>query len=301
MVSVVISTYKREGELRRAIESVLNQTYKNYEIIVIDDNGRGTPLQIRTKKLIDKYIQNGKRVKYFSNEINLGGGLARNVGIQKSSGKYIAFLDDDDEFLPLKVEEQVRLFENSINENLALVYCYATSYDNDGNRIMDYCNDIRGSENCIYNQMLSCIAATSQWLCRTDLLREISGFHDVPSRQDSNLMLRLLLSGYAIDRVDKILLKYNSHSGARISTGGLSMLEGNLKYRELCRRNYNLLSSREIRNVEGRFSFVFSKIFIKNRCFDLVKEEIENLWHLNKKQWLKIVIFRELVRFRISG
>lgn len=99
-VSVVIPTFKRPALVRRAIASVLNQTYRDFEIVVVDDGSpddtRGAVTGIRDE-----------RVRYLRHERNRGLPASRNTGIKAASGEYIAFLDDDDEWLPEKLERQI--------------------------------------------------------------------------------------------------------------------------------------------------------------------------------------------------
>ncbi len=112
LVSAIITTHNRKELLSRAINSVLNQTYKNIECIVIDDaSSDGTNELCQNSKITYIYIP--------SNE-SRGGNYARNLGIKAASGKYCAFLDDDDYWLPTKIEKQVSLIEQM---NCEMVYC----------------------------------------------------------------------------------------------------------------------------------------------------------------------------------
>ncbi|MDI6820688.1 MAG: glycosyltransferase [Patescibacteria group bacterium] len=111
-VSVIIPTYNFSQYIGEAIDSVLNQTYKNIEIIVIDD---GSTDNIHV--VLGKYIKNGQ-IKYFYQE-NRGPGVARNLGIKNSFGDFIAFLDADDVWRSDKLEKQMKLFENP---KVGLVY-----------------------------------------------------------------------------------------------------------------------------------------------------------------------------------
>jgi len=97
MVSVVIPTFNRALMTCRAIQSVFNQSFNNYEIIVVDDGSTDNTSEVIKKKW------NGK-ITYIRYQNNKGGSYARNIGIKKSRGRYIAFLDSDDEWLPLKLE-----------------------------------------------------------------------------------------------------------------------------------------------------------------------------------------------------
>lgn len=127
LVSVIIPTYSRPRNLKRAIDSVLNQTYNNIEIIVVDDNGEGTPSQIETESVIEPYI-NMNNFYYLKHKVNRNGGAARNTGFKYSHGKYIAFLDDDDEFLPRKIEIQVNKLEQ-LDESWGGCYCNTNLID----------------------------------------------------------------------------------------------------------------------------------------------------------------------------
>lgn len=120
LVSTVIITYKRPLDvLARAIRSVLAQTYENIELTVVNDS----PEDVLLEKSIHDYIEtlNDGRIKYICHEKNMGANTARNTGLTNSHGKYIAFLDDDDEWLQNKIEKQVAAFESK--QNVGLVYC----------------------------------------------------------------------------------------------------------------------------------------------------------------------------------
>jgi teichuronic acid biosynthesis glycosyltransferase TuaG len=112
LVSVIVPTYDRTDFLKLTIESVINQTYQNIEIIVIDD---GTP---HDKNLF--LCQTFEKVKYIKIENSGGPAKPRNVGINLAKGKYAAFIDDDDLWLPHKIETQVNILE--LNPEFSLVH-----------------------------------------------------------------------------------------------------------------------------------------------------------------------------------
>ena len=115
LVSIIIPTYKRPDTLDRAINSVLNQTYKNIEVIVVDDNNPDTEARSKTEHIMSVYADN-PRVRYIKHEKNKNGSAARNTGARYSQAKYVAFLDDDDEFFPEKIEAQVKRLEELPDE-----------------------------------------------------------------------------------------------------------------------------------------------------------------------------------------
>ena len=113
-VSVIIPTHKRSNSLIRAINSVLNQSYKNIEIIVVDDNDQNSDYRKNNEKKLSIY-RNDKRVIYLKHEKNMNGACARNTGIKKATGDYITFLDDDDYFLKERIEKLVNKLEQCKN------------------------------------------------------------------------------------------------------------------------------------------------------------------------------------------
>lgn len=115
LVSIIIPTYNRTDYLDLTIQLVLNQTYQNIEIIVIDDGTPNNNNEVLCKKF-------GK-VKYIKIENSGGPAKPRNIGIREAKGKYIAFVDDDDLWLPTKLEKQVAVLENNLDFGLVHSCC----------------------------------------------------------------------------------------------------------------------------------------------------------------------------------
>lgn len=106
LVSAIITTHNRKKLLMKAIESVRNQTWSNIEIIVVDDGSTDG-----TRQAVEEAAKQGPLL-YLYNTDALGGNYARNLGIRQAKGEYLAFLDDDDEWLPVKTERQVRYYQD---------------------------------------------------------------------------------------------------------------------------------------------------------------------------------------------
>lgn len=202
-VSVIIPTYKRTERLERAIKSVIKQTYPNIELIIVDDNGKDSVFTSKISKMINvKY----KSVvsKYIIHEKNSGGAAARNTGIKASTGKYIALLDDDDEFLPDKLSKQVRKIKK-LDTTWGGVYCgYAyhisdlkigeKNYSAEGNLLLD-----------LFLQKNN-IAAGSTLLARKEVFSTIGLFDtEFKRHQDWEFMIRFF-SKYKIAVVNEILV-----------------------------------------------------------------------------------------------
>ncbi|MCL5408450.1 MAG: glycosyltransferase [Candidatus Omnitrophica bacterium] len=117
LVSIIIPTYNRADLLPRAINSCLNQTYKNLEIIIIDDGSTDNTEQVVK-------IFKDERIVYIKNERNKGIPATRNVGLKIAKGKFIGFLDHDDEFLPEKIEKQVNSLINNPDRDISVCERY---------------------------------------------------------------------------------------------------------------------------------------------------------------------------------
>jgi glycosyltransferase involved in cell wall biosynthesis len=113
LISVIIPTYNRANLILRAIDSVLNQSYKNFELIIVDDGSTDN-----THEVLTPLIQTDK-IKYFKRQ-NCGVSASRNFGVSQSLGNYITFLDSDDEWLPHKLQDQLHYFSH--NPEVRIVY-----------------------------------------------------------------------------------------------------------------------------------------------------------------------------------
>ena len=168
MVTAIITTHNRKDLLERAILSVLNQTYKDIELIVVSDGSTDG-----TDEFMQKY-ESDKRVRYISYYPGRGGNYARNTGIKTAKGEYVAFLDDDDEWLPTKIEKQVVKIES--DSSIGLVYTGTHSIYVDDNVEFDSCPSLQGdmSKQILYNNFAG---STTTVMLRKSILDK-SGLFD---------------------------------------------------------------------------------------------------------------------------
>lgn len=174
LVSVIITTHKGKQYIKRAVESVINQTYNNLEIIVVDDNGIGTREQIKTEKVLYEYITS-RAIKYICHKVNMNGAVARNTGFKQSNGELIAFLDDDDMYLPNKIKSQVNVI-NKLNDGWGMVYCSLITHNPNNTYSL---HKAKKSGNLLYELMLhSVIIGTDTLLVKRNIYEKVNGFDE---------------------------------------------------------------------------------------------------------------------------
>ncbi len=189
-VSVVVPTYRRPELLCRAVDSVLRQSFVETEVIVVDDNGLGHPMQEATQQALQASFDD-PRLHYIANEQGVGGGEARNVGIRAARGEYIAFLDDDEDWLPEKLAEQVRLLDQAQSEVGVVDTGF---YDlKPGRKARKALPKMQG---WIFERLLRRTGGRapklSTLLCRKSALEAVGLFDpELPARQDYDLFVRL--------------------------------------------------------------------------------------------------------------
>ena len=197
-VTVVITYYNEsKEELERAVKSVLNQTYSDIEIIVINDSGDSDNEAI---SIIGKYKDN-KNIRIIHNEENKGVSYSRNIGIENAEGKYIALLDCDDEFLPEKIEKQ--LYEMELSNAIFSHTSYIRVIKGRENKMDSAKMNTNGSENIIS----SCMIATPTVMLNKELVGDIRYREDLAISEDQVFYLELFKKNKNYIAVDDFLTK----------------------------------------------------------------------------------------------
>jgi len=207
-ISVIIPTYNRANFIRNTILGVINQTYTDWELLIVDDGSTDN-----TKEVIDEFVKNDKRIKYFYEENSGCPSVPRNLGIEKASGKYVAFLDSDDEWFPTKLEKQLAIFENSNNPKLGVVACYLYVKDYKTGKIVSkhdkyYRGDVLDK---LINTKLNLFTASCV-MTKMSILKEVGPFDPMfKVSEDSDMWLRISENGYEFDYVPEYLFNYLVH------------------------------------------------------------------------------------------
>ncbi len=208
LISVVIPTHNRAQMLKRAIKSILAQTYNNFEIIIVDDFS-----QDDTFSVVKNF--NNKKIKYIKNKIPKGAAKSRNIGIRNSQGEFIAFLDDDDEWLPQKIEKQLKLFQNSKDKNLGMVYGWMEYFYN--NKSLGILTPkLKGY---IFPKTLSKqpIGGCPTFFLRKKIFKKINGFNESLKRGEDGDFVRNVCKYFNVDYVPEIVAKIHTGHQDRMS------------------------------------------------------------------------------------
>lgn len=208
MISVIMSTYKEDERLlRESIESILNQTYRDFEYIIILDY----PDNDVHKSVIEEYALKDDRIHFYINEKNMGLTDSLNRGLSLCHGEYIARMDADDISLPDRLERQMKYLEKNhydliggitemINENGSLLYSIK-SVPTDPKKI---------NKALRYSQ---CIAHPT-WLGRKEVFEKNSGYRHMPLCEDYDFTLRAVLNGFVVSNLNEPVLKYRMTSNS---------------------------------------------------------------------------------------
>ncbi len=207
-MTAIITTFNRSLYCKEAIQSVLSQTYQDFELLVLDNSSKDD-----TEKIVRGF--NDARIRYIRHEpLNIA--KARNLGWQGARGEYIAYLDDDDLWLPNKLEAELSIFEKKGSE-VALVYGGFFKIDTDGNKIKEHHPVLQGK---ILEEILipkdDFTGSASNAMIRKSALEALRGYDNhIVTGEDWELYLRLA-NRYTIEYTDETVLEIRQHAGPRL-------------------------------------------------------------------------------------
>ncbi len=284
LVSVIIPTFNATGRLQKAIDSVLKQTYRNFEIIVVDDNDEGSDGRKKTESIMRRYDGKGM-IKYLKHEHNRNGSAARNTGLNVSSGDYLAFLDDDDEYYPARLEMCVQALND--NPDYDAVYTNVDIYHNDY-YVRTHCAVFSGN---VWKELLldDCLLGTgSNLFFRRCCLETVQCFDESFMRyQDVEFMLRVLQK-HKLLSLNETLVKKN-HTGKSILVYE--------KYKEnktmVFNKFKNLIGFLNDKEKKAFYGHHYEQLFnaaLKTKKNQAIKCEYRNLLKYKKptvKLWMK--------------
>lgn len=213
-ISVIMATYKEElNLLKDSIESILNQTYRDFEFIIILDN----PNNQDHIDCINQYMKKDNRIRFYINDKNMGLTNTLNRGLSLANGQYICRMDADDISISNRIEIQKHYLEDN---NYDLIGGISQMIDEKGSPIYSIKkvpSDFNKIKKCIrYNQVIS----HPTWFGKKEVFDYLNGYRAIPLCEDYDFTLRAILSGYRISNINKTVLKYRMTS-ASISRSNL--------------------------------------------------------------------------------
>ena len=206
-ISIIIPTYNSSKFIKRTINSVLNQTLQDWELLIVDDTSTDN-----TVELIHEFLKKDQRIRFYKTLRNSGApALPKNLGIEKAMGEYIAFLDHDDEWLPLKLEKQLEIFESSHNEKLGVVSCFINIINNKNKLILKYKKNYK--KDIIKNLVKKNFLLTSSCvMVKSIIFKKIGSFDSkFGISDDLDMWIRIATNSYDFDYVPEYLVNYISH------------------------------------------------------------------------------------------
>lgn len=245
LVSIITPTFNAEKFLRATIESVLNQSYQNWEMILVDDASTD-----KTVSIIKEFAQKDNRLKLTELPINSGNGYARNIALEKATGKYIAYLDADDLWLPMKLQNQIQFLKNN---NLPFTFSFYDCIDEEGNSLN---RRVEAPLKLTYDQLFFC-----NYVGNLTAIYDVDFFGKIvieatQKRQDWRLWLTILKQIEVTKPVPEILALYRIRKDS-ISSSKFKLIKHNFGvYRDF--HGFNFVFS-----VLLMTRFLFTQLIIK--------------------------------------
>ncbi|MBT3690360.1 glycosyltransferase family 2 protein [bacterium] len=272
-VSVIIPTFNRPELIKDSVLSVLNQTYTDLEVIVVDDG-----VDIRAESVINEI--DDKRVKYVQHEVNKGGGAARNTGLKHARGEYIAFLDDDDAWFENKLEIQMKEFEKT-GRDVGFCFCAVEC---------DYGNNNKKN---------------------TSVSEGVADYHELVLRRFKGfLTVTLIIKKYVFDEVGNFDINFVSHQEPDLMIRVTRKFKGlgvnkPLVYLNM-KEGHDHIGSNIVKKISGRKMIIekyideyntIPKILAKH-YFQLALFYRENKDYLNARTYFKKAWFKNIFKLR---
>lgn len=218
LVSVIIPCFNAEKWISKTLDSILAQSHRNLEIIVVHDGSTDSSAYI-----LEEYVKKGIKVFRHPEGVNRGGSNSLNLGIEKSSAEYIAFLDADDLWHPQKISTQLAYLKG--HPNTAMVYSNGWAIDENDKILYDLLPDNHRETNSPCELLMNCYIRTpGTILVRKSILEQVGGFDPTLSAGDHDLLLRIA-ENFNIRYIPDQLTYYRRHPG-QLSTGRKQWLDG---------------------------------------------------------------------------
>lgn len=291
LVSVIIATYRRENSLNKALNSLVKQTYNNFEIIIVDDNANNE-WNNKVSNIVNnlKLLYPKNQILYIKNGRNCGSANTRNIGINVAKGKYVTFLDDDDEYLPEKIEKQVSMMEQiSADYSLMNLSLYNEDEKLCEVRKRDYLNTEEGKDLLLCHLKYH-MTGTDTMMFKNDYIKSFGGFTLIDVGDEFYLMMKAIENKGKFIYVDCNEVKAYVHTGEEGLSSGKSKIDGENKLFEFKKKYFLKLTNKDIRYIKMRHFAVLAYAYKRNHKYIKCFFECFNAFFIAPLQFIGLVI-----------
>ena len=274
LASIIIPAYNASKYIAETVQSVVNQTYSNWELIIVDDGSTDNTL-----KIIDAIAQTDSRIKYLTKN-NSGVSDTRNKGLSIAKGEFISFLDADDIWHTNNLEEKIKFIQK---DNIDVAYSNCEKIDRNSNSLN---NILTGSETPLLSDILllrgNYLTAPSGIVLKKNVLDKIGGFDtNLSNNADQDLWIRILSNNFKIKLIKLVLWKYRVHDNNMSSN--IALLEKDSIY---------IFNKAKKNNLYDTFAF-------KQKAFSKLNLMLAGSWwkNGNNKTRGAYFIFKALINY----
>ena len=248
-VSVVIATYHRDAALERALRSLKAQTFRSFEVIVVDDNNDSVWSR-KVENIIKS--QEGTEIRHIVNTENSGSAKSRNIGVENARGEYITFLDDDDEYLPEKIEAQYAFMkQGGYDFSLTDLELYYENGSLAERRVRDYIREYDRDSLLRYHFMYH-MTGTDTLMFRREYLLKVKGFGPMNVGDEFYLMQRAIENGGKLGYLNRCDVKAYVHSGSESMSSGDKKISGENELYRHKKKYFDRFDKKTIRFIRMR-------------------------------------------------
>ena len=266
-VSVIVATYRRDKSLTAALNSLAEQTFDSFEVIVVDDNA-SEEWNLKVAQIIQKVNHSsGMDIRHIICEQNGGSAKARNIGINSAKGEFITFLDDDDLYLPEKIRSQFDVMKKTGADfgitDLLLYNENGTVVDR---RIRKYIKSYNRDDLLLYHLMHH-MTGTDTLMFRSKFIREIGGFSGTDIGDEFYLIAEAINNGGRFCYQPECHVKAFVHTGHDGLSSGTAKIDGENALYEYKKRYFEGLSKKQIRYIKSRHYAVLAYTYMRGGKF----------------------------------
>lgn len=268
-VSVIIATYRRDKSLVAALDSLTKQTFSEFEIILVDDNDE-IEWNKKTEEIVKKFKNKYPyiEIQYIQNHPNQGSAKTRNIGISVARGEFVTFLDDDDIYLPKKIEKQYKsMCSADADYSITDLYLYNEKNKLIERRVRDYLQNSSADRLIKYHLMYH-MTGTDAMMFRRKYLLHIGGFDEIDVGDEFYLMQKAIDGRGRFSYLPDCDLKAYVHTGENGLSSGQSKVNGENQLYEYKKKYFSKIDASSQRYIRMRHYAVLAFAYIRMKKYN---------------------------------